>query len=377
MGVLTKLLIRSFGKEFYKINAGFLISSFVLVFGYGIFIKTAGHIYPEQYRTINLSLLLNFIDTPIITLMVCLIWFLYTIKSWKYIRKRSLDEDQLFWRYSLTSAQLSRQFLSWFLFQLFVFLPLILYWLIALAYGVFTHHYTIPLFIGVYLLVLALLSATLYVYHFNYAKFGRSGTYGFRFGIAKWPKPLFSLFLFEILFHNKLAYLLTKCFSFILLLGLFHLFSDVDYPARAGAMIAICISSAHAILAYQDYAFTETYLGFTLHLPHKRLFVYLNVIYSYILLLLPELVWFLFAFSFPLALKLIGLSLSGILFIRVSLCLPSVNMRSFIKLVFGWFFISTMLLLYDYGWYLITINSITSFIVYYLNYYKKETTLIR
>src|SRR5690606_10289706 len=212
---------------------------------------------------------------------------------------------------------------------------------------------------------------------FNYAKFGRSNTYEFRFGVGKWPKPLFSLFLFEILFHGKLAYLITKGFSFMLLLSLLHLFSDVDYPARAGAIIAICISSSHAILSYQDYIFTETHLGFVQHLPFKRLFLYLNMACSYIVLLLPELVWFLLAFHFPLASQLIMLSLSGILLIRVSLCFPRANMGSSIKLTFSWSFISMIFLLYDYGWYLIAINLITSFMIYHLNYYKKETTLIR
>jgi len=374
---VAKLLIKCYGKEFYKINAGFLIASFIMIIGYGLFIKTAGHIPQGQSLTINFILLIHFLQTPIITLLTCFLWLIYSLKCWRYIWKTSRHEDQLFWRYSATSMRLSRQFASWFIFQLYLSLPLICYWIIVLIYGLFTQHYGTALLSGLYLITLALISAGLYLYRFNFYPFGKQHTLWQNLGMSSWPKPIFSLFLYAIFYHKKLSYLLSKCFSALLIISFYKLFYDVDQIFRTAGIIALCIALAHAVLAYQDYIFTKTHLYFVKQFPYARSKIYFNIICTYVLLLLPEWLWYGIVFTFPQALFLLGLSISSILVIRSLPDLIGTNMRTFLKWVFSIFFISIILLLYDLAGYLIIINILLATEIFYRSYYTKESITIK
>jgi len=374
--VLARLLIKCYGKEFYKINAGFLITAFTVIIGYGLFIKTAGHIPEGQALTINFILLLQFLEAPVMTLMVCFLWLIYSIKCWRYVWKMSLREDQVFWRYSATSISLSKQFANWLFFQWYLFLPLAFYWVIATVYGLFTQHYQASLFSGAYLTGLTLLSAALYLYRFNFYPFGKQGTSQL-FTMRNCPKPVFSLFLFEILSNTKLNLLLTKSISLLLIIGFYQLFDDVDQIARTAGIIALCLTLSHGLMAYQDDLFTKTHLYFMLQFPYQRLLIYFYRICTYMLLLLPELLWYLFSFYFPIALLLIGLSISSILFIRAIPEIIGLNMRIFLKWIFGYFFVSMILLLYNLGWYVVAINALSAISIFYHTYYRKETVVIK
>lgn len=375
--MVAKLLIKCYGKEFYKINAGFLIASFTMLIGYGLFIKTAGHIPQGQSLTINFILLIHFLQTPIITLLACFIWLIYSIKCWRYVWKKSRQEEQLFWRYSTTSMHLSRQFVNWFFFQLYLFLPLIFYWIIVLIYGLFTQQYETTSLSGLYLIVLTLISAGIYLYRFNFYPFGKQHIMGPDFGISKWPKPICSLFLYHIFYHKKLSYLLSKCFSVLFIVSFYKLFYDVDQISRTAGLIALSIALTHAVLAYQDYIFAETQLYFLKQFPYKRWQLYVNIICTYSLLLLPECVWFGITFSFSQALLLSALSISNILVIRTLPDLIGTNMRTFLKGAFSIFFIAVILLLYDLSGYIILINTLLAAAIFYRSYYTKESVAIK
>ncbi|SEN15587.1 hypothetical protein SAMN05216436_11263 [bacterium A37T11] len=374
MALLANTFIRSFGKNFYRINAGFLIGSFTMVLGYGIFIKSAGDIPKEWNTTINLSLLLNFLEVPIITLMVSVLWLFYSIKSWKFVFMKSLQEDQLFWRYSITAIPLNHQFMSWCLYQLFIFLPLMIYSLLALIYGLFTQHYVLPMITGCYLFLLVLVSATWYVYRFNYASFGKGDIHPLSYLVAKWPKALYNAFLYEILLHQKLAWMLVKGCSILLISSYIYLFSGTDYPQRAAVLAALLIVLAHSVLVYKDHSFTETYLSFLPHLAFRRINIYLNVCLSYMLLLLPELAWFVVCFPLEEGLLLVGICIGGIVLIRSGLYITGLNMRFYMKTAFSWLFISMLFSLYDASWYMVPIFFIASFFMFYSRYYRLDAT---
>ncbi|GAA4791082.1 hypothetical protein GCM10023231_18750 [Olivibacter ginsenosidimutans] len=375
--VFAKVLIKCFGREFYRINAGFLSASIILIIGYGLFIKSAGHVPEGQSLTINLILLIHFLQTPAITLVVCLLWLLYTIKCWRYMWKTSKRHDQLFWRYSATSIAYTRQLIAWTLFQTYLFIPLLFYWMVVLLYGLYTQHYEAPFYSGIYLLLLTWGSALLYLYRFNsltfdQARFMLQWTRVFK----QWPKPPWSLFLLELLCHGKLNLMVTKGISLALIIAFYTLFYDVDQPTRTAALIVLSISIAHAVLVYRDQLFTEHHLYFFHQFPYRPIFMYLQRWITYTILLLPELIWCIFHFQFGTTTLLIALSISSLLLIRSLADIIGQHMRRYLQWVFIVFFLSIFFLLYDASWLLIGINMVIAVLTYLGNYYNRETLSI-
>lgn len=375
--IYSRLLIKTFGRDFFRINASFLLATFVLVFSYGFFIKTAGHISDEQAISINLILLLSFIQNPVVTLMISFFWVIYTFKCWKYIGKVSKLEENLFWRYSFTALARAKQFTNWLIFQLFLFLPLILYWILAFIYGLVSHHYLIPVLSGFFLVILTIISAVLYTYRFNYSKFGRGVSSRMKWRVFKFNKPLFSLFLFEIGHQYKFTAFITKAFSLILMIGFFNFLSDIDEPNRAAVIMGIAVALSHSVMAYLEYDFSETHLYFIQQLPYSRFKLFIKMVFTYAILLLPEIGLYSIVFSTAVAFQSIGLSLSGVLFIRCSMYITGLNMRSLLKVSFAWFFVSLVLLLYDFGWYLIAVNLLIAASCFYWNHYKRVSARIK
>lgn len=376
--ILTKVLIHCFGREFYRANAGFLLAAVILVIGYGLFIKTAGHIPEGQSLTINLILLVHFLQTPAITLVVCALWLIYTIKCWRYTWMASKREDQLFWRYGATSLSYTQQFIAWFLFQVYLFIPLLFYWIIVVLYGLYTHRYEVLCYSGIYLLILTVISTLLYTYHFNSLSFDKPyRLFSLSSAFKRWPKPLWSLFLWELLYHNRGALLITKGISCLFIIAFYRLFADVDQVTRTATLMALGIGLAHSVLIYRDQLFTERHLYFVRQLPYQPTYLYAQQCLTYSLMLLPELLWCAFSFRPSIALLLICLIISKLLLIRSLADRIGQHMRRYLQWVFIDFFVTVLVILYDLPWLIIGINTAIAMFIYFSSYYKREALSIK
>ncbi|QNL51791.1 hypothetical protein H8S90_09540 [Olivibacter sp. SDN3] len=374
---LAKYLIKSFGQEFYKINAGFLIVSFILIIGYGLFIKTAGHIPTGQERTIYLILLLSFVQSPIITLMASSLWLIYTLKCWSYVWKASCLEEHTFWRYSTNALPISKQFTAWCLFQLYLFVPLVIYWLLATIYGLIVGNLMIPLLTCLYLVVLVIFSALIYLYRFNFSKFKKEYRFNLMDLVRELPKTPFNAFFYEIFLKQKTPFFITKILSFTALFILLSSISEIDEPLRLTAIIAITLVASHCILIYLEYKFSLNHLYFIQQLPYSRIRVYAQLMLSYFVLLLPEYLWIYLMFPISVVLLFAPLSLTGMLLIRSILYFKSAAMRPFLKMTFIWFSMTLTLILFDLAWALILINLASSFACFYLMFYKRSHLAIK
>lgn len=206
MMVTTRLLIKVFGNSFYRENSSFLLYSVIFLFGYGLFIKTAGHIYDtDAHRYLGFSLLLAFIQAPVFALAIYGIWVIYAVKSWTFVWKESLDERQLFWRYSMTALPRRNQFLAWFLCQLYIFAPMLCYGLLTLCYAFVISEYTA---IGIAMggvIGLTVFGAALHVYRFNDFRFGRQKRNILVAWTRLWRKPLPYVYLMDLVLNQKRA----------------------------------------------------------------------------------------------------------------------------------------------------------------------------
>lgn len=153
-----------------------------------------------------------------------------------------------------------------------------------------------------------------------------------------WPKPLFSLFLYEIIATKRVTYLLTKVASAASIALLLLAFSDSHADVRLAGLIALCCAVGHVILVFQASEFELFYLPFARNLPYGRGQAYRQQVLLYGVLLLPELAWLLAANGLRTGLTAAGLLLSVTLLLRTLLYWTGQHMTSYLRIVVGLFF---------------------------------------
>ncbi|WP_134090693.1 hypothetical protein [Olivibacter sp. XZL3] len=369
---MGKYLTKCFGRVFYKQHIGFLIASYVLLLGYGLFIKTAGHIPAGQERTIYLVLLLNFVHSPVITLLAFVLWFIYTIRTWFFVIKVSQMPEYLFWHYSATALPYHSQIMAWWWFQLYLSLPMIFYSVLAMVCGIVIGEVNLPFLAVAYLLLLTLISGIVYVYWFNSRALKKTNWLHLTAIVRRFPKSSFSIFFFELITNRKLALVLTKAISCALVIGAVSFFEDVDEPLRFLAILCVGLALIHVVLVYLIQDFFARKMYFLHQLPYHRGVLYINEIIRWFLLLLPE--FFLASLFFPLPLLplFVHICMAGILVLRSLCCFEHINMLRFLKWSFSWFCMAVLFALFDLSVLFSLLNLVVAFIVFYSRYYRRD-----
>ena len=368
---LTATLVKIFAKGFYRVNAGMLVFLLVTIGSSFFFIETVGdvNLLPAgQLIYYHFIVVITFISSPLMTLVIFFAWLLYTIKSWRYVTAQLALPEHQFLFYSTTAASKLKQFRSWMYVQLAILVPLIVYWLFAGVAGIIFHHYVLPVVILLYLLVLASVSAFLYVRSVNSLVSGSRQSWLLRL-LHLQSKPFFSLFLFHLLDKMKLAFVLTKTLSLLTIVGFLNSFPAERNDARVAAIIMLCIVALHSFLIYQDHHFTETQMSFSRNLPYSRKRLFLNFCAVYALLLLPEIVWLFIAFDPIMALTLVLGGLTIALLFRSLLYWFGLNTFHYIRSVFAVYFLFFLVIIFRF-WWVFPLNLVITYVLFYLNYYR-------
>jgi len=367
---LSRTLIKIFANGFYRVHAGLLLSLFITVFIYFLFINVLEQtrITPEERLMYNLSLALAFITNPVVMAVVFILWLIYTIKSWQYVAGQLKLADQQFIFYSSTAMPQAHQFKSWFLVQVIILLPIISYGLFALAIGIMFGYFVMPVIILLYILLLAVVSALVYIKWVNQLRETENQSYLLKIA-ARWQKPFFSLFIYHVFDKLKLAYGLTKVLSGIAIAGLFHFFSDVKQDIRVAGIMVLTVITAHTILIYQEHRFKEIYMGFSRNLPYRRRKLLVDYIFLFILLLLPESIWLLVHYKVLPATGLFLFGLSTALLFCSLLYWFGLNMQKYLRWVGGLFLLFLLLIMFGCLWLLVPLNLGVAFLLFYRNYY--------
>jgi hypothetical protein len=226
---LQKILVN----HFYQMNAGFFAFLFFVLFG----VVKGGQLIDYHY-----SLIIAFLESPIILAGVLLAWVLYTLKCSNYIIKRILEPRQLF--LSSLNHLSNRQLFAWMLFvQMQVFAPVWVYAAIASAVAIHLHHWAQAGIMVLTNLVLMVIAARWYSstirHHGTDALLGK-WTFLERWnlfaGIPWWNKlvkPVFSFAIFHLLRERKQMLLLTKfshCCSCTVLSNSMNLINPIPGP---------------------------------------------------------------------------------------------------------------------------------------------------
>lgn len=335
---LTRVLLKVVASGFYQAHTGLLVSLFLLVFINFFYtrVPNQSHLTEEQIIQNGFRLVIMSVSEPVGVAALLGLGFLYSLKSWHYVAGRLKRADVQFLVYSSNAFRWQQQVQAWSVVQGVILLPLLIMYCYAMVVGFIFHHWLVPVLLPAYLLLLTLGGACYYVRLLNDLVAEPNKLTRLTWA-RNWPKPLFSLFLYEVIGKKRLSYAITKLASAASITLLLLAFPDARADVRLAGMIGLCCAVGHVILAFQASEFELFYLSFARNLPYGRGRVYCQQALLYSVLLLPELLWLLTAGGSNSGVTAACLLLSVTLFFRTLLYWTGQHMTPYLRLVFGLF----------------------------------------
>lgn len=368
MFLLSNTALRKiFVDGFYRTHAGMLVFVFVMLISYCLFINTLGTVMPDQIDFWQFFFTISLVSNPLIMAFYLIASALYAYKSLKYLLNQLILPQQEFLYYSFTSTSKKQQFFYWCVVLAHIFIPVWCYTLYAIMIGIVFGYYLIS--IGILFFQLLLIIAGAYIILKESNRLIESSKPNWLIRVSrKWNKPVFLLYSFQVFNQFKLAYLLTKLLSWILISSIFMLFSDIEDNARLLMLITSCIVLAHVVLIYQERIFNDRYLSFLPNFPFSKPKVFFSFCLNYLILLLPEICWMATRFGLITSFELAALAFSAILLFRSLLLLNGGQVKGFLIGVFGLFFLFYLFIMFGLGLMLIPINLVMAWAVFKRNY---------
>ncbi len=371
---LSNLALRKiFVDGFYRSHAGMLLFVFVMLVSYCLFINTLGTVMPDQIDFWQFFFTISLVSNPLIMGFYLVASVLYAYKGLQYVLSQFALPQHEFLYYSFTASPKRQQFSVWFKVQVYLFTPVLCYTLYAGIIGLVFGYYLIS--IGIVCFQLLLIMGCAYICLKENNRLVATSKISWLIRISrKWNKPVFLLYAFQVFNQAKLAYLLTKLLSWILISSVFILFSDLEDNFRLLMLITSCVVVAHVVLIYQEKLFNDRYLSFLANFPIPKVKVFFSFGLNYLILLLPEICWILTRFDTLTALLLIAFAFSVILLFRSFLLLDKMQVKTFLILVFCQFFFSYLFILFGLGMILIPLNLLVAWILFSRN--RLNTSLV-
>lgn len=373
MRSIAHVLIRVFAYRFYKANVGLFLFLFVTVVVSFFFMNVLNetHLAPADRIKYNLIFAISFMSSTHIGIVVFAGWAIYSVRSWSFVLKQTQLPEQQFLKYSITAASKLRQFANWCLVQGVISLPVFVYALFCWVVGLIYHYYLIPVLLAAYGALLILVSGALYVWYTN-----RLGSDAARWWMTtltrRWKKPLFSLYLYELVYRQKLTLAMTKLFSWLILTGGMLLFGTLTTDARKGGVIMLLLALGHLVVLYQWQQFENTYLRFLPNLPWPRWKRYVHALLAYLFLILPEIVWLSTQGGGVIAGGLLMLNIAMAMLLRSYLYWRPLSMAKFVTMAFYSFIVMFLVILAGGIWCMMLAVSALSAALFYRRYYSYE-----
>lgn len=367
---VAHVLIRVFAYRFYKANVGLFLFLFVTVVTYFFFMNVLNetHLVPADRIRYNLIFALSFISSPYICGVVFVGWAFYTVRSWSFVLKQSRLPEQQFLTYSVTATPRAQQYIDWCLVQWVLSLPAFVFALFCMVVGLVYQYYLIPVLLVAYVLLVILASAALYVWYINHLG-SDAGRWWMTTLTRRWRKPVFSLYLYELFYRQKLILTVTKLFSWMILTGGIVLFGNLTDDARMGGVMVLLLALAHLVVLYQWQQFENTYLSVLPNLPWPRWKRYGHSLLAYLLTTLPETMWILTQGDLLIAAGLVVLHIAMAMLLRSYLYAIPPSMVKFVTAAFYCFMVLFLVILFDGLWWVVPVVLTASVLLFYQRYY--------
>ena len=358
---LTQVLFKIYSRAFYRDHAGlFLMLLLIFVAPGGDFVK------------FHEAIMLYLVVKPFALMLAFLVGLVYFLRCIQFTYVVIDLEQNRFLYYSLNSFTRSKQLWAWSVVQVSMAMPVLFYFGCCLLLSITHGHFLSAFFMIVYLVVMIL--ATAYVCTWKMNRLIRNEGYALLSKLTKqWKKPLHLLFIFHIFKALKWKYLLIKGLSYGSVMLIFLLFSGSTTDIRIPSIGVLAVAVAHSLLIFEEYKFRDFYLRFARTLPYSRVSIFFSQLVMLSVLLLPESVWLLLNLPIATACLLFLFCLSICCLLSCTLYLVGLNQEQFLKIVFGIFVLSFVVVLYKFLVPLVLLNFLLSFVIFFFNYYKFRT----
>jgi hypothetical protein len=357
---MSKVLFNVLVTRFYKINTGFFLLLFLLLFAL---------LDGKSTMQLHHAIMSGITTVPYCTAIAMLVWAAYNFKCISFSLKQiALPENSFLFRLqSLSDKKLLYHLLS---VQASLYLPLLAYACVTVVIGCREHHYFLSGIFLVWQLVMCLVAASILYRRIN----------------STWIKPAFTLpaleiskrkhFLFYLIHYSlsnrKATFIGIKLCSLLMLQAMVA--ANTDHLSKEAICVLIMfLISAHSLLPMYYVGFMEKDLAFTRNLPihiSRRL---LSYVITYAIIFLPELLFLLLNVHHVLPLQL-TLSLYAVavsqLTLYTALQYTGVNTERYTSFVFALFFVTLLLLASFDLWFLFIAESVVS-VALFINRYNK------
>lgn len=346
-GVLYKVLVT----RFYKINTGFFLLFFLLLFG-----LLDGKSTMELHR----SIMEGITSSAGFCAGAMLVWAAYNFKCIRFVMNE-LDAAENSFLYRLQGVDNRRQFLLLLSCHASIYMPLLVYGGVTVGLGLYEHHYVWAVFFLVFQLLMCGAGAAIYQNRMN----------------STWAQPFINLpspdisrrksFLFYLIHYSlanrKGTFIGLKVCSVLLLQAMVAANND-KLSKEAICVLIMFLISAHSLLPLYYVRFVEGELSFLRNMPiliSRRFFVY---VLTYAIIFLPELAFLLLNTHHVMPLQL-TLSLYAVAVSQLSLYtglqyIRGVHTDKYTMFVFVLFFINLLLLASFNLWFLFVAEAVVA-----------------
>lgn len=364
MLIVINILQRVLVNHFYKVNTGFFLFLFFVLFG-----------IPHQVVSFHLSLIDGMLQSTVFLACVFALWFLYFLKCFNYTANQLNDSRQQF-LFCLNNLSTTYRFIYMFFVQAMLYLPVLIY-SIFILYVAFQKHYWLNsiaiIFFNAAILCIGSLSYLIVLSRKSILQLPKAIVH-----LPRLSKPLFSMPLFFIWHRRRQMLIITKALSLLLLYGFIHLYQPERHDIRPLLLCCIVSAVAHSAMVFEIRQFEEFFLSFTKNFPLTSTARFLQVLAMYSVLLIPE---FIFLFTgFPLHFtitdypQLLLMMIGLLVFFHTILLMDDITMDDYIKTVFAILTVLFFVVLYNPGIGLpvgLILLSLGFFYSYYLHFEKK------
>lgn len=334
---MLRLLVRTLAKEFYQQHAGFFLFALYVLFGI---------VEPRQVIGFNSALLLSGISSPLGMALVVISWILYSLKVWLFIQAKLSLPQYNFIRES-GSLSKSSQLTLWIKFYLIILLPVFVYFIILVYLSV---KYQLFLSLAGILIAFFALHSGLTWMSFQRVSFGFLRQQSSHLPALRFRKRFFSWPIYYLFNEQLVQLLMCKILSFAMFKGILWMFADVAADVRTLLIALLASILCHSVLVFNLLTFETKYLSFTRSLPMKTISRFVQWLFVFLIILIPEWIFFMMASHYHMYAIADGFlfGLGGLFFLLVLLYTVRLDMESYLKMLLLFFFIAIWAILGHY-----------------------------
>lgn len=360
---MLKLISKTICKGFYAAHAGLFLFAFYLAFGI---------VEAAQLVSYHKTLMLMVYSSPLILALVYSFWTLYILKCLLFIRKE-LRQEQYRFVFLLGVAPKKEQFNLWIKVYVALFLPILIYTVPMIYVGIVEGHY-IGVLCTIIFIIILLSTVSGYMFRIiNYSHVPVKVYFIFPFPQLK--KPYWTWPFYYLLSEQTLMLFLSKILSFSLFKVVIWVFSDVSQDIRVLLIGILAAVLSHSMVVEAMLRQERDQLSFNKSLPISQVSRIGQTLLVFMLLLLPEILLYLYHLQGQIQPFLLGLlfGMAGLMTLRMLLYWIKLDLDRYFKWLLSFFFINMFVILSGYAFHYCLLM-VSSYFLYFF-YYDQRTDL--